>query len=96
MKTKTKAIKIVTSDPLMGSLSFLRPFANQRLAGFCGKILSNPMACKVRGATIIEPNAELSEAAARPTGIMGPHTAISCMINWSLTNSSGEAEMANL
>src|SRR5210317_820695 len=90
--TKTKAIRMVINDPFTGSLSVFFPLANQLFMDFCGKISSNPMACKVRGATMIDPSAELSEAAASPMGIIGPQMAILLMINWSSTISCGVAE----
>jgi len=94
--TKAKAIRMVTRELLKGSFDTGFPLANQVFTNLVGNTLSRPMACRVLGATIIEPRADEREAAANPIGIIGPQTAILCIIIWSLASSCGVAEMLNL
>ncbi len=78
---------ILIKPALVGSLSFSLPLASHPFRPVPGKTLSLPMACSVLGATMIDPRAEEREAAASPIGIMGPQSAIFCMINWSEASS---------
>lgn len=71
INTKMMAMMLVTIVAFRGSLFFAVPFETNQLIPVCGKTLSPPMACKVRGATINEPNADEMVAAANPNGING-------------------------
>ena len=81
MAIKKNAMKILINDACTGSLESAFPYPSQRLTKLFGNILSAPMACKVRGATRMEPSAEDSAAAAKPIGMIGPQYAILCMIS---------------
>ena len=73
---KKNAIKQVIRVPCIGSFVLLFPFAIQVSNFLEGKTLSFPKACKVLGATNIEPSAEDTAAQAKPIGIIGPQIAI--------------------
>ena len=94
---KNAAITTVTIEALKGSSEAPFPAESKPLT-FCeGNILSRAIACKVRGATIIEPSAEEIVAAANPKGIIHQP----CHAMWLICNcvvsakASGLAETAN-
>src|SRR5210317_1337107 len=84
-----KAIALVTSVALKGSLFSPLPKDNQRVKDFEGRTRSEANACRVRGATKILPMAEEIVAAAKPIGIIGPQIEIFDIIRSVLANSSG-------
>ncbi len=95
-KTKTRAMPNDTIDALAGSRESPFPLVRKTFSFRNGNILSDAIACKVRGATIIEPMAEEEVQAASPNGTTNqPNKAILDMINWSAAKSSCEAETAN-
>ena len=77
---KNKAIRIVITVALKGS-PFLVSFDKSALIPLFGMIPSEAKACKVLGATIIEPKALENVAAASPMAMIGPHNAILPMIS---------------
>ena len=79
--TKKNAIAHVIIVPLVGSLVFFFPFESHWSIFLDGKMLSFHNACRVLGATIIEPRAEEMAAHAKPIGIIGPQIAISLITN---------------
>ena len=78
---KKKAITQVIKVPFKGSLFFAFPLAIQLSKPLDGNTLSLPRACRVLGATIIEPKAEEIAAHASPIGIIGPQMAMSLITN---------------
>ena len=84
---KAKAMAHVAKEARTGSLSGPLPCLSQEDSR-SGKIPSAAMACRVRGATITDPKAELIAAAASPTGMMGPQMAMFCMYNSSVAKAS--------
>ena len=94
--TKKMAIIAVTKVAFRGSpLSLLA--AIHVLIFLPGNDLSTANACMVRGATKMEPNADENVDAASPNGIITtPKMAMSDIMSWLFTISSGEAEMASL
>lgn len=59
-----------------GSLASPTPAERNAFTRSDRTMRSLPRACRVRGATRIEPMADESVAPARPMGMMGPQTAI--------------------
>jgi len=68
--TKIKAIRQVIREALYGSFISPLPLDSQRLSLLAGNALSIASACRVLGATRIEPMAEEKVDAASPKGII--------------------------
>jgi hypothetical protein len=95
-ETKRRMMTTVTMVALTGSL--VSPFPRPRnwLALGMGRTRSPASAWRVRGATRIDPMADEIVAAASPRGMMGPHRAMSDMMNWFVASDSAEAHLASL
>ena len=73
---------LVTKDAFTGSLSFARPALNHLFIVSIGNDSSSANACKVLGATKIDPKADENVEAAKPKGINNiPQKAISPITN---------------
>ena len=98
IRMNAPAIMIVTIEALKGSPLAPFPFASQAFTPDKGSTLSFAMACKVLGATMMEPSAEEIVAAASPTGMIHqPCQAISDMTRREVSaRSCGPTETANL
>ena len=95
INTNANAMTHVAKDARTGSCSGPRPLFNQSLMP-SGKMPSAAMACSVRGATMMEPSAELMAAAANPTGMMGPQSAMFSMYSSSVASASSGADHQSL
>ena len=79
--TKKIRIAAVTQVAFAGSLVSPLPRLRNRFHPVEGKKLSALRACKVRGATRIDPRAEESVAAPKPMKTEGPHNEIRLRMN---------------
>ena len=95
-ETVRRANSAVSRVALRGSLASPTPAASQPLARRRGMTASRAKACRVRGATMMEPMADEIQAQARPIGMIGPHRAMRPMISGSPARSCGVATLANL